>query len=181
MLDFLKNKIAEKLIDRQLKTQHFEPHTFTGFFNRAYTFFVAMPEDDRDFSYSLSVLNFLAINNKSAMVMTKDFKVSLLPQKFRGRAVEYSLKDINKWNLPAKRLADKLSGMQFNVSIDLNRNENLFYSYSSNLVQAPMKIGFVKPDSDKFYNLQIINHEENPEISYENFLNCLKMFSGLTP
>jgi len=179
MLDFLKNKIAEKVIDKQLKTHKFEPHTFTGFFNKAYTFFVAMPEDDRDFSYSLSVLNFLAVNNKSAMVMTKDFKVSLLPQKFRGRAIEYSEKDVNKWNLPSKRLVDKLSEMQFNVSIDLNRKESLFYSYSSNLVQSPMKIGFAKEDSDKFYNLQIINHEENPEISYQNFLNCLKMFSGL--
>jgi hypothetical protein len=177
MLDFIKNKIAEKVVEKQLKAQHFEPHTFTGFFNKAFTFFIAMPDDDRDFNYSLTVLNFLADNKKSAMIMTKDYKVSLLPQKFRGRAVEYSIKDINKWNLPARKLADKLSEMQFNVSIDLNRKENLFYSYSSNLVQAPLKIGFAKPDSDKFYNLQVINHEENQEVSYENFLNCLKMFS----
>jgi hypothetical protein len=180
MLDFIKNKIAEKVVEKQLKTQHFEPHTFTDFFNKAFTFFVAMPDDDRDFTYSLSVLKFLADAKKSAMVMTKDFKVSLLPQKFRGRAVEFSLKDINQWKLPAKRLSDKLSEMQFNVSIDLNRKESLFFSYSSHLVQAPLKIGFVKHDSDKFYNLQIINHQDNPEISYENFLNCLKMFSGLT-
>jgi hypothetical protein len=180
MLDFIKNKIAEKVVDKQLKDQHFEPHAFTDFFEKAFTFFVAMPEDDRDFTYSLPILNFLADYKKSAMVMTKDFKVSLLPQKFRGRAVEYSEKDITKWNLPSKKLADKLGEMQFNVSIDLNRQENLFYSYSSNLVQAPMKIGFAKLDADKYYNLQILNQEENPEISYENFLNCLKMFSGLT-
>ncbi len=180
MLDFIKNKIAGKVIDKQLKEQHFERHAFTDFLNKAFTFFVAMPEDDRDFTYSLQILNFLADMKKSAMVMTKDFKVSLLPQKFRGRAVEYNQKDINQWNLPGRKLADKLSEMQFNVSIDLNRKENLFYSYSSNLVQAPMKIGFAKEDSDKFYNLQIINHQDNPEISYENFLNCLKMFSGLT-
>jgi hypothetical protein len=180
MLDFLKHKIAELVVGRQLKEQHFEPHTFTSFFDNAFTFFIAMPGDDRDFTYSLSVLNFLADYKKSALVMTKDFKVSLLPQKFRTRAIDYSDKDITKWKLPSKRLVDKLSEMQFNVSIDLNRKENLFYSYSSNLVQAPLKIGFAKPDSDKFYNLQIKNEEDNPEISYENFLNCLKMFSGLT-
>lgn len=180
MLEFIKNKIAEKVVDKQLSTQHFERHTFTDFFNRAFTFFIVMPDDDKDFTYSLSVLNFLSDYKKTAVVMTKDFKVSLLPQKFRARAVEYSLRDINKWKLPSKRFADKLSEMQFNVSIDLNRQENLFYSYSSNLVQAPLKIGFAKPDSDKFYNLQIINHEDNPEISYKNLLNCLKMFSGLT-
>jgi len=180
MLDFLKHKIAEILVDKQLKKQHFEPHTFTDFFDKAFTFVIAMPEDERDFTYSLIILNFLADYKKSAMVMTKDFKVSLLPQKFRGRAIEYSEKDITKLKLPSKRLADKLTEMQFNASIDLNRKENLFYSYSSNLVQAPLKIGFAKPDSDKFYNLQIKNEEDNPEISYENFLNCLKMFSGLT-
>lgn len=180
MIDFFKHKIAERVVERQLKEQHFERHIFTDFFGKAFTFFVAMPEEDRDFTYALSVLNFLAENKKSAMVMTKDFKVSLLPQKFRGRAIEYSEKDITKWKLPSKKLIDKLIEMQFNVSIDLNRQENLFYSYAANLVHAPLKIGFAKPDSDKYYNLQIINEEENPEISYENFLNCLKMFSGKT-
>jgi hypothetical protein len=180
MLDFIKNKIAEKVVDKQLKDQQFERHTFTDFFNRAFTFFIVMPEDDRDFNHSFTVLNFLADYKKSAVVMTKDFKVSLLPQKFRGRAVEYSLKDINKWKLPSKKLADKLGNMQFNVAIDLNREENLFFSYALNLVQAPLRIGFAKPDSDKFYNLQILNHENNPEISYGNLLNCFKMFSGLT-
>jgi hypothetical protein len=175
MLDFLKNKIAEIVVEKQLKEQHFEPHTFTEF-SKAFTFFVAMPGDDRDFTYSIPILNFLAEKKKSAMIMTRDFKVSLLPQKFRGRAVEYTERDINKWNLPAKKLADKLSEMQFNVAIDLNRKENLFYSYSSNLVQAPLKISFAKQEADRFYNLQIKNEEDNPEISYENFLNCLKMF-----
>ena len=180
MLEFIKNIIAEKVVDKQLKEHHFESHTFTDFFNKAFTFFIAMPEDDKDFTYSLTVLNFLADYNKSVVVMTKDFKVSLLPQKYRGRAVDYSIRDISTLKLPSKKLADKLSEMQFNVCIDLNRKENLFYSYSSNLVQAPLKIGFAKPDSDKFYNLQIFNDEENPEVSYRNLLNCLKMFSGLT-
>lgn len=179
MLDFLKNKIAEKVIEKRLNDIRFEPHTFTGFFSKAYTFFVAMPDEERDFTYSLSILKYLSDNNKSTMVLTKDFKVSLLPQKYRGRTIEFSAKDINKWNLPSKKLADKLSEVQVNVSIDLNREENLFHSYSSNLVRAPLKIGFAKPGSDKFYNLQVLNREDNPEISYENFINCLNMFAGL--
>ncbi len=179
MLDYFKHKIAEKVVDKQLKTHHFEQHTFTDFFTKAFTFFIAMPEDERDFTYSLSVLNYIADNKKSAMVLTKDFKVSLLPQKFRARAIEYGEKDITRWTLPSKKLIDRLTEMQFNVSVDLNRKENLFNSYTSNLVQAPLKVGFAKNDSDKFYNIQIINEEDNPEISYENFLNCLKIFSGL--
>ncbi len=135
-----------------------------------------MPEDDRDFTYSLSVLNFLAENKKSAMILARDFKVSLLPQKFKVRAISYSEKEITKWKLPTRHLIEKVSEMPFNVAIDLNRKDSLFHNYIANIVKAPLKIGFVKNDSDKFYNFQVINHGDNPEISYQNFLNCLKMF-----
>jgi hypothetical protein len=178
MFEFLMEKIAEKVVDKQLAHQSFEQNTFTGFLQNSYTFFVAMPEEDRDFTYSLSVLNFLAELKKSSMVLARDFKISLLPQKFKSRIIEYSERDITKWKLPSKRLLEKLNEVQFNVSIDLNRKDNLFHSYSISVVKTRLKIGFVKNDSDKFYNLQIINHEDNPEISYENFLNCLKMFQG---
>ena len=176
MLEFLKEKIAGKVIRKHLKDQSFEPHTFTAFFKSSYSFFITMPEDDRDFTYSLSVLNFLAENKKSAMILSRDFKVSLLPQKFKARAIEYSEKDITKWKLPARKLIEKVSEMPYNALIDLNRKESLFHNYIANIVKAPLKIGFVKNDSDKFYNFQVINHEDNPEISYQNFLNCLKMF-----
>lgn len=176
MFEFLKEKIAEKVVDKQLAVQGFEQNTFTGFLKNSYTFFVSMPEEDRDFTYSLSVLNFLAEQKKSSMILVRDFKVSLLPHKYRSRAIEYSERDITKWKLPSKRLLEKLNEVQFNVSMDLNRKDSLFHSYSVGIVKARLKIGFVKSDSDKFYNLQIINHEDNPEISYENFLNCLKMF-----
>jgi Family of unknown function (DUF6913) len=176
MLEFLKEKIAEKVIEKHLKDQKFEPYTFSGFIKSSYSFFVEMPEDDRDFTYSLSVLNFLADNKKSAMTLARDFKVSLLPQKFKARAISYSEKDITKWKLPARHLIEKVGEMPFNVAIDLNRKDSFFHNYIANIVKAPLKIGFVKNDSDKFYNFQVINHGDNPEISYQNFLNCLKMF-----
>jgi len=178
MFDSIKEKIAEFIVEKQLKNKQEGSHTFTGFFGKAFTFFVAMPEDDHDFTHSLVVLNFLTENKKSVMVLTRDFKVSLLPPKYRTKAIEYNFKDISKLYLPSKKLSDKLTEMQFNASIDLNRKENLFYSLSANLVQAPVRIGFAKPDSDKFYNLQVVNGEDNPEISYKNFLNCLQMFQG---
>ena len=178
MFGFIKEKIAGIVVQKQLKNKHLDSHIFTGFFDKAFTFFVAMPEDDHDFNHSLVVLNFLTENKKSVMVLTRDFKVSLLPPKYRAKTIEYNFKDISKLYLPSKRLMDKLTEMQFNASIDLNRKHNLFYSLSANLVQAPLRIGFTKTDSDKFYNLQVANGEDNPEISYKNFLNCLQMFQG---
>lgn len=176
MLEFLKEKIAGKVIERHLKDQGFAPNTFRSFIKSSYSFFVEMPEDDRDFTYSLSVLNFLSENKKNAMILARDFKVSLLPQKFKARAIAYSEKDIKKWKLPSRNLIEKVSQMPFNAAIDLNRKDSLFHNYIVNIVKAPIKIGFVKSDSDKFYNFQVINHGDSPEISYQNFLNCLKMF-----
>jgi hypothetical protein len=178
MFGLIKDKIAAFVVQRQLKYKQLGSHIFTDFFAKAFTFFVAMPEDDHDFNHSLVVLNFLAENKKSVIILTRDFKVSLLPAKYRAKTIEYNFKDISKLYLPSKRLIDKLTELQFNASIDLNRKENLFYSLSANLVQAPVRIGFTKPDSDKFYNLQVVNGEDNPEISYKNFLNCLQMFQG---
>jgi len=74
-------------------------------------------------------------------------------------------------------LEEKLSSLFFNAVLDLNRKDNLFYSYISNIANAPIRVGFQKNDSDKFYNLQIMNNIiYTPEVSYKNFLNCLRMF-----
>ena len=84
--------------------------------------------------------------------------------------------DVSKLNLPSNKLMNELAGKSFNAVIDLNRGENLFCSFASNLVESPMRIGFKKKNSDKFYNIQINDSEDNPQISYKNLLNCLQMF-----
>ena len=66
--------------------------------------------------------------------------------------------------------------MRFDGVIDLNIKDELFYSFASNLVNAKIRIGFSKKGSDKFYNFQVANKDIDPVKSYNNFLNCLKMF-----
>jgi ADP-heptose:LPS heptosyltransferase len=84
--------------------------------------------------------------------------------------------DINKLKLPSKRLEKEFRILKFDVVIDLEKEENLFNSLLVCIVNAPVKVGFRKKNSDKFYNLQIDNMEVNPEIFYKNLLNCLQMF-----
>ena len=73
-------------------------------------------------------------------------------------------------------MIEKLSQLRFDSVIDLNRKEDLFYSYASNLVNAKIRIGFSKKGADKYYNFQITNNDIDSDKSYNNFLNCLKMF-----
>ncbi len=176
MIEYLKNKIAGVIVDSGIKHKVNKNLHFTHVFAKSYNFFVIMPEDENDFHHAQRVLNFLEEHRKNLTILTRDFRVSLLPPKFRFKVLEYTIEDISRLNLPGKKLVEKISSLEFNAVVDLNRKENLFCSYLSNLIKSEVRIGFVKENSDKFYNLQIANNDEQAEISYKNFLNCLQMF-----
>ena len=172
----LKDKIAGFLVKNKLKDFEITEHNFRDFFKKSFNFFIAMPENDTDFGQAFFVLDYLEENRKSVTVFTHDYKVNLLPTKFRQKAIGYNLSDVSKLNLPSKRISDKLEQMRFQAVIDLNRQENIFCSYVTNLIKAPYKMGFVKGNPDKYYNIQVINRSTDAENSYKNLLNCLKMF-----
>jgi hypothetical protein len=176
MIGQLKEKIASLLVKNRLKDFEITEHNFRDFFRRSFDFFVTMPENDSDFNHALQILNYLDENRKSVTVFTHDYKVNLLPTKFRQKAIGYTIDDVNKLNLPSKRISDQLERLRFQTVIDLNRQENLFCSYIVNRLKAPYKMGFVKGDPDKYYNIQVINKSPDAENSYKNLLNCLKMF-----
>lgn len=176
MIGLIKDKIAGIIVSGKLKELQNNLQSFDNVFSKSFTYFVIMPENESDFNHSFEVLEFLDSNRKTPIAFTYEFKVSLLPQKLRARAVGFTMSDINKLNLPSASLVKKLNGLNFNAVLDLNRTESIFNSYAANLVKAPVRIGFRKNNSDKYYNLQFNIDETNPEISYKKLLNCLQMF-----
>jgi hypothetical protein len=135
-----------------------------------------MPDNDTDFHYAIEVLKGLSLNKKHATVFTQEFRANLVPVKYRPQVVEYTDKDIGRLYIPSKKLMEKINSLRFNAILDLNRKDNIFCSVVSSMVNAPIKVGFKKSNADKYYNLQISNKEENVELSYKNYLNCLEMF-----
>jgi hypothetical protein len=176
MLSSLKEKIAHSILDWKVKGKEYENQSFTEFFKKSFNFLILMPQDDADFAHSVQVLNFLEDRKKHITIFTYDFRVSLLPLKYRPRVVEHSAVNKNSLKIPSGKIVDKIKGMSFQVVIDLNRKENLFYSYISSIVNAPIKIGFAKTDADRFYNFQVRNEVNEPEIAYKTFLDCLEIF-----
>ncbi len=176
MLELIRNKIAGFIVKRDLKGRNQEPISFKDVYKNAYTFFVLMPDNEIDFHHALAVIHDLEKSGKVVTIMTRDFRISLLPQKYHRNAIGFGIDDITKLNLPGKSLCYKLNSLEFNFVIDLNREENLFYCYSANLVNSAFRTGVKKNNSDKYYNLQIIGPEDNSEMFYKNFLNCLQMF-----
>lgn len=175
MIEAIKDKIAGLVVNSKLKSADFERKSFSEFFKKSFSFFVIMPEDESDFHSSIEVLHGLVESKKNPTIFTYDYRVSLIPSRFRPNIIEHEISDKNRLNLPSKKLLDKLNNLNFQVVIDLNRAENIYFSYLANLVSSPIRAGFVKNNSDKYYNVQIVK-EDDVKNSYENFLNCLRMF-----
>jgi len=176
MLENLKNKIAGFIIDSKLKKKSVDTQSFNSVFKNAKTFFIILPEDETDFHHAIQVFNYFESNGKTFSIFTHDYRINLLPAKLRSFAYSFTLKQRTFLKLPSKDLVKILGEIKTDAVIDLNRKENLFFSYASNIVISKLRIGFKKNNSDKFYNLQFANGEESAEFFYKNFLNCLRMF-----
>ena len=179
MIASLKERAARFIVKKRVPVGEFSQRNFSSIFAKTYSFLVLMPASESDFRFVFSILEYLREQRKNIVVMTYDFRVSLLQPYFKTNAIEHGLKDETKLSLPSKKILDKLSNLRFDVIIDANREENLFYSYISKSLNTNIKIGFVRSDSDKYFNFQVINKQNDPETSYKNLLECLKMFQGL--
>lgn len=179
MIATLKERAARFIVQRRVPGGEFSQRNFASIFSKTYSFLILMPAKESDFRFVFPILEYLREQRKNIVVMTYDFRVSLLQPYFKTNAIEHGLKDETQLKLPSKKLLDKLSSMRFDVIIDTNRDETLYYSYIAKSLNAHVKIGFVRSDSDKYFNLQVINKQNDPETSYKNLIDCLKMFQGL--
>jgi len=176
MFDSIKLKLARIIVNNKTKHLQLKGNTFNNLLNHSNKFLILMPESESNFHFAIEVLNFLENLDKETVVFAQDYRVTLLPQKYRPSAIGFNPAEINKFKLPAADLEGRFRVLQFDAVIDLEKDENLFNSLLASLVKANIKIGFKKPNSDKYYSLQINNTEDNPEIIYKNLLNCLQMF-----
>ena len=179
MIASLKERAARFIVKKRVPVGEFSQRNFSSIFAKTYSFLVLMPANESDFRFVFPILEYLREQRKNIVVMTYDFRVSLLQPYFKTNAIEHGLRDETKLSLPAKKLLEKLSSMRFDVVIDTNREEILYYSYVAKSLNSQVKIGFARSDSDKYFNLQVINKQNDPEASYKNLLDCLKMFQGL--
>lgn len=176
MIELIKQKTARYLISKKLKNFALDQQSFSEALKHSGNFLILMPEDEKDFRTSFLILEYFEQINKTIKILTKDYRISLLPAKFRNKAIAISLADINKLDLPNNKLVSKLSELKFDCVIDLNKKDNLFFSYITNLINTQLRIGFAKKGSDRYYNFQVSNNEQDSQKTYDNFLNCIKMF-----
>ncbi len=176
MIATLKEHAARYIIKKKTAAKEFNQRDFSFVFKKSFSFLILMPVNDKDFWLAIPILEYLKEQKKNIIVLTNDFRISLLPPFFKANAIEHGINDITKLNLPSRSLINKLTRHRFDVILDLNREEELFYGFITKTLNAPLKLGFVNSESDNYFNMQIVNSKSDPENSYKNLLNCLKMF-----
>ncbi|MCU7490499.1 MAG: DUF6913 domain-containing protein [Bacteroidota bacterium] len=156
--------------------ESYAPQSFSGFVADAESFLIVMPESSEDFSNALEFAGLIMKKGKKVSLFVKEDKIANLWHNSYYNYIQVKPEDMTRLELPKRRFAHMLRQEKFDVVVDLNIPENIYCSVAANLVDSKYRIGFRKRNSDKFYNLQIINNEINSAFSYRNLLNSLQMF-----
>lgn len=176
MFENLKLKLARIIVSRKYLKKNLEPIVFNNIISGAQDFFIIMPESDTDFYHSLDLLKYLFIHRKSITLFLPEHKYSLIPEKEKYKFIAFGPLQKSKLFLPVPELSDKLKSKTFDVVIDLNRQENIFFSAAANIVESKLRISFTKENSEAYYNFQFADSRNNPEVAYRNLLNFLQLF-----
>ena len=121
IIDTIKKKIAKFIVNRSIKEKKNNyPGSFAHFYRKSFNILVLMPEDEAEFNHCFQVLKFLEQTKKNAYIFIHDFRVSLIPIKYRPHVIEFGVGDTNRLNLASKKLTDKLMQQHYYAVIDLN-------------------------------------------------------------
>ncbi|MGE5352491.1 MAG: glycosyltransferase family 9 protein [Acidobacteriota bacterium] len=167
---------SRTFLKRSDAKDNYAPQSYSGFVEDAESFLVVMPESSEDFQNALEFAGSIKKKGKKVILFVKEDKIASLWHKSYYNYIQAKPEDTTRLELPKRKFAHLLRQEKFDVVIDLNIPENIYCSVAANLVNSKYRIGFQKRNSDKFYNLQIINNEINSALSYRNLLNSLQMF-----
>ena len=176
MLENLKLQLARFIVRRKYLKKNLEPIMFNKAISGAVDFFIILPGNDAEFSHSFELLRYLIIHRKSVTLFLPEHKYNLIPEKDRYRFISFNLLQRTKLNLPASSLIELLENKTFDVVIDLNRQEDIFFSAVTNIVKSRLRICFNKEHSSAYYNFLFADNQNIPEVAFRNMLNFLQMF-----
>ena len=176
MVSNIKNKIGIIIAKQKFVRQQKNDTSFQRFFSDSKEVLIILPNMEKDIVVEVfEIVRFTAIHKKKLFLIHKSELQKYLPSDFEYASLVISEMDKSKLELPTKNLTNRVKKYTFDLVIDLNLEDDLFSSALSNIPLSDFRIGFIKSNSDLFYNYQI-PREINSEKSYRNLLNSLRMF-----
>jgi ADP-heptose:LPS heptosyltransferase len=151
---------------------------FTNAVSRARRTLVLVPESTAEAPYVHAVLTYFnrRFPGTTLQVLVRQDLARYLVQTDRSNVIVYTEDEINGCFLPRRRLLQKVKKGTFDVVVDLNYRFSLPSAFLCRETQAPVRIGFVKPYADMFYNLQIQTSDSSTLGAYKRFQHCMEMF-----
>jgi hypothetical protein len=179
MFDGLRFRIGLQYARFHFRKLHDPVVRFTESVERARKALVILPETVTDSESLQSVLKYLGrrFGTGSILVVSREDLSSSLKSGFGGKTVTYAPEDINRWFIPRGELLRKLKSSTFDIALDLNVNLALPSAFMCRESNAPLRVGFGKPNGDHFYNFVVQTRvTTNAPVAYKNLLKCLDMF-----
>ncbi|GEM_PF-4511933 len=177
IIEKLRYKIGKKIILHQIRKQKSEEQRiFNNFFNRVKTVIILLPFEENLLKPALEVARFLQIHKKYVTFFVPDYKQNLLPNYENYHFISYQQKDISFFYLAKNEIISKFKDENFDLLINLDKTECLFYASIILKINAEIKISLKNDDFEDLFNLIFQSKETNPENSFKNLLNSFQMF-----
>jgi len=176
MFEKVKKQISKFIVRRSYHSKVRQIINFNNFVKDSIDYLFLMPEDDADFRNCFDLIRYFIIHKKNVTIFLPEHKYNLIPQKDKYKIITYNLHEVTKFSLPTHSLIENIKRKSFDIVIDLNRDEHIYYEAIINVIDSLYRVGFTKTNSDKYYNFQVADDRSSPEIAYRKLLESLLMF-----
>ncbi len=175
MFNGLKDKIAKKIAVKKFKPYERRPVKFNGFIRRSSSFLILLPFSETYFEESLKIVEHLKNMKKNISIIIRENFLN--DSRFlEFELIPFSEEDKSRLGAPSKELISLLQKNEYDIYADLSFSSNSFAFVTGCAVKSKFKIAFNKKGFELFGNFLLPIEENNPIITYENFLNSLEMF-----
>ncbi|HPO55785.1 MAG: glycosyltransferase family 9 protein [Ignavibacteriales bacterium] len=135
--------------------------------------FIIFPENEEDVKNSVSIITDLVARKKKITVLIHGEFVRFIPNSYALMIKEYFPKDKLFGEIPKQNIKNLINSQEADLLLNLNRNDEIFTLLCTSLVSAPVKFGFRKEFSDRFFNLQFASNSSDSYNSFSNFKSYL--------
>jgi ADP-heptose:LPS heptosyltransferase len=155
------------------------PVTMTAFLRNAKQILITLPVGYDEANVASAAMRKLQTHFDRARltVVHTSTRHTSLTGMLRCEVVRIDPADINRFFLPSRALLQRIGTASYDVAIDLNLDFVLHTAYICRAVCSGVRVGFLRSESEPFFNVQIETDTQSaPQTKYEKLITTLAMF-----
>jgi len=134
---------------------------------------IIFPENEEDIRNSVSLIPDLLKLKKKITVLIQGDYVRYISNSYALIVKEYFVTDKLLKQIPKQNIKNLLQNEHADLLLNMNRDNEIFSLICTSLISSPVKFGFQKEFSDRFFNLQFASNSPDSYTSYNNFKSYL--------